>query len=725
MTPLMIQYLEMKRKAKDDILLFRLGDFYEAFFDDAVDLSKRLGITLTKRGVYQGEPIPMCGVPWHSIEPHLVKLLEQNCCISLCEQIEQSSTDQKGILKRDIIRRVTPGTIFEENLLSTQNNFIVSFCTFNERVALIYFDLSENKSYYEDISLESLSSRLTLLSPKEIIGDIIINGPWNFIESKISSENFEQAKDYAFAHLKDYIFSTVGNVKISEPSFKCGDHLIVGLSTWKSLEIFETINEGKSLFDVIDYTVTRMGKRLLRDTLANPLTNLTEIQKIHLALKKYEANPVLSVRSILSEIPDLSRIMGRITLNKYKAKDIFAFLIASYEIEKLGFNFSKDFCILREFLINAFDRDKINEDVGYIRVGFDEELDKIRETKINWDEFLSNLQKKTGIPFKLRDHRQFGVVFEISQKFFEEAKKFDFLIHKQTLLNAIRYTTIEAQNLNKIEGESLEKGIEKEKFILNNLVANFLEFKSEIESSITHCAKIDFCQSNLYLLNHKNWSLPNIDNSNSFEVLNGRHPVVESYSNFVPNDCNLEDKVMFITGPNMGGKSTYLRQNALILLLAHCGLPVCANFAHIGLTDRLYSRIGASDSLSQGKSTFFLEMEESAEILKNATHRSFVIVDEIGRGTSVLEGSALAQAVYLELLKRNTRTLFSTHYSMDAKYIKNAKKFEAHIDNEKLVFDHKIKNGLSNNSYAFLVALKAGVPTHVIEAAKDIYNLNP
>jgi DNA mismatch repair protein MutS len=800
LTPMMKQYINIKSEHLDYLLFYRMGDFYELFFDDAIIASKELDIVLTKRGKIQDEEIPMCGVPVHSYEQYINKLIKANYKVAICEQVESPEEAKKrgykSIVKRAVIRIITKGTIIEDNLLDSKKaNFLASI-SFNKNEIFIAFADITTGSFFITRSIEdTLIEDLNRFNPSEIIISENVSEHKN-IKDKLSefnkitsirsnsifelSRNEQRVKKYfntvsinsignysstqiiAIGSLIEYLEHTYKSSipRLSIPqNLETSNFMFIDRAAKDSLELDKSIHGDRknSLLHTIDHTVTSAGSRLLSTYLSMPLLSPEAINDRLDSLEYFKSNLEVThlVRDELSAFPDVERALSKIYVRKATPRDLTiirdglkASLNISQKILFAGFNIPKliklnlnqisNFDPLLSLLLEALQIDvpqQLKE--GYfIKPGFNPTLDSLYELKNNSQISIEKLRDKyrelTGInTLKISHNNVIGFYVEVTLSQAPKIKQ-DVFIHKQTLGNSARYKTIE---LDKLEADILScddkiTGLESELFnILCNEVIKYAEPISLTSQAISF---IDVSLALAVLAIEMNYSRPTIDNSNNLRIESGRHPVVELTlrNKFTTNTLNFTDgkNIWLITGPNMAGKSTFLRQNALICILAQIGSYVPAKYAHIGVIDKIFTRIGASDDISKGFSTFMIEMLETASILNNATQKSLVILDEIGRGTSTYDGLSIAWAIIENIHNQiQCRCLFATHYheltNLDANlnklecYTMNVKEFDG-----KVIFLHEIIKGKADKSYGIHVAELAGIPQSVIKRANQILN---
>lgn len=791
LTPMMEQYWSVKNQHQDCLLFFRMGDFYELFCEDALIAAPLLEITLTKRGRQGDDDIPMCGVPVGAYELYTARLLKKGHKVAICEQLESPEEAKKrgykAIVKRDVIRIVTPGTLIEDTLLSRQNfNFLVSFSPVHKDFqAAAYTDISTGFFQIESFEAEQIGEVLERLNPQEIL----LPDSSHFREHEICPvwkkkitflplpkfderngqkrllDTFQVKTFEAFGSLGgletqaagaliDYLSLTqkTALLHLSPPKLsKTSQFLVLDPSTRKNLEIHQTLqgDRDKSLLGVIDLTLTATGARLLNYRLSHPLLDPTRINqrldKVDYYLRQTQDR--LTLREILKEFPEVERSLARLSLQSGGPKDLGNMrqaLLLAPKIQDLLCNeplFKKHCDVLGSFEHLTLELCRtLNDQLpisknegGMIRSGFREDLDELQTLQKEAWQYLENLQKKyvqsTGIPnLKIRFNQIIGYHIEVSIG--QKDKVPDFFVHRQTLSNHGRYTTPELLELaQKIESAS-QRILEIELACFQELVQKVLEHQNDLKKLSEIIADLDIASALAHLAAQKNYTRPIIDESFDLEIEGGRHPVVETLcgSSFTPNDCSLNSGQRFIvmTGPNMAGKSTYLRQNALIALMAQMGSFVPATKAKVGIVDRIFSRIGASDDLASGRSTFMVEMVETATILHQASPKSLVILDEIGRGTSTYDGLSIALAVSEQLYEKNqSRTLFATHYhelvqELSSYHLLAFQTMAIKEWEDRLIFLHQVIQGSADRSYGIHVASLAGFPKEVVQRAQEI-----
>lgn len=797
LTPMMQQYLELKENYKDCIVLYRLGDFYEMFFDDAIVASKVLEIALTGRDCGLEERAPMCGVPHHAIDNYIPKLIENGLKVAICEQMEDAAT-AKGIVKRDVVRVITPGTIIDQNMLDDKaNNYLCSIYLNGNSFGMAYVDVStgdllitEYDSYNVNALKDTITAEIIKINPSETISNSFIHN--DIIDAKINClGKINTFEDYKELILKHFNSASLDNILKSETlgmsdnsnaimalgiileylyetqkislehinkiqSYKIGDYVQLDSSTRRNLELTETMRGKKgqgTLYHIIDYTMTAMGGRLLKKWIEEPLRSQSLINQRLDSVSELYDNVMVSnnIKEYMKKIYDIERLIGRIVYGNCNGRDMIALKqsisnlpdfkseLSFTEAELIKEIYSK-FDVLSD-VFELLEKAIVEEppisvkEGGIIKAGFNAELDEIKEISIHGKEWISNLQnterEKTGIKnLKIGYNKIFGYYIEISQSNVKNAP--DYYTRKQTLANCERFVTPE---LKEMESKILNADEQIMKLEYNL----FLEIRQYIKEQITRIQKtahdiavIDTINSLAIAAVKNNYVRPKINSSNYINIIEGRHPVIEKLIKnemFVPNDTVIDNKKLrmsIITGPNMAGKSTYMRQVALITLLAHVGSFIPAKEADICIVDKIFTRVGASDDLAQGQSTFMVEMSEVSNILKNATENSLLILDEIGRGTSTYDGLSIAWSVVEYITKKiKAKTLFATHYhelselegKMDC--IKN---FRILIkeSGDKITFLRKIAEGSVDKSYGIQVANLAGLPQEVINRAKEI-----
>lgn len=798
LSPMMKQYFEIKEKNKDSILFFRLGDFYEMFFDDAKLASRELDLTLTGRDCGQKERAPMCGVPFHSCESYIARLVQKGYKVAICEQTEDPAK-AKGLVKRDIIRVITPGTVIESGMLDEgKNNFISSAFMANKKIGLSFCDISTGELFITEISGEDLQDQLQdqLISynPREIlIGGEIVNFKTlpSLIKEKLSA-SVEMLTDDEFGYsicldamknqfkendvnsIKDKreMVSSVGALlsylKVTQITgyerintfevYNENQYMNLDYNTRRNLELTRTMmNKEKkgSLIWLLDKTKTAMGKRLLRYWLEHPLLNIGTILNRQSAIADLVDDTVqrLEITESLIGIFDIERLMTKIVYGNANARELRSLCGAFENLPQIKNLISKfDSSLMRKLTEDIDPLEDIHQLIdtaieeeppfsvregGLIKEGYNEELDAVRSDMNNSTSLLAQIEleqkEKTGIPkLKVGYNRVFGYYIEVTNSYKDKVP--EEYIRKQTLTNCERYIT---QELKDLEGRILgakDRSFGMEYAIFDDIrkvVANNLD---RIEKTAKAIATLDVLTSLANVASDNNYTRPEVNQSSKIILKDSRHPVVEallSGAPFVPNDVTLDNdsnRVAIITGPNMAGKSTYMRQVALIVLMAQMGSFVPASYAEIGVVDSIFTRVGASDDLASGQSTFMVEMNEVANIVKKATKNSLLILDEIGRGTSTYDGMSIARAV-LEFVadkkKLGAKALFATHYhelTVMENLLDGVKNYNIAVKKrgDDITFLRRIIPGGADDSYGIEVAKLAGLPDWIIKRAKEI-----
>lgn len=799
MTPTMVQYWEMKQQYPSCLVFFRMGDFYEMFFEDAVVAAKALDIALTKRGKQEGEEIPMCGVPAHTYETYLARLIQKGFKVAVCEQMESPQMAKKrgakGPLHRDVIRVVTAGTLTEDGLLEArQNNFLVSLSPLiQKKIGVGAIDLSTGIFLIEETTAESLASLLARLNPAEIIlpdrflEDPLLYetlGPWKkhlspLPQARFDEENnrqrleqvyqvqtleafgtFSTSEIRAAGVLIDYIHLTQKSaLRMIERPRKIASHSVLAIdpATRRSLELDLTLSGQRqgTLLSTIDETLTAAGSRLLNLRLNAPLTNSMAItQRLDMVTFFVDNLSIKEqIRNSLKSCPDMERALSRIQLERGSPRDLAALRDGLHQSkiihtilpsESLPEPLKKDYIHLADHhLLQDRLRRALAETLplhtregGFIAKGYHDELDTLRTLRDNSFELVQKLQaeysEKTGITtLKIRHNNVIGYHIDIGPS--HASKITPDFIHRQTLGSSLRYTTVALAELEKRIEEAAHQALTVELHLFTDLIKEVQGRAPEILQTCRALANLDVSSALAELAVRRNYVRPLVDHSLTLDIRNGRHPVVEAALEtkrhaFVANNClmNEETKLILMTGPNMAGKSTYLRQNAVIILLAQMGSYVPASFAHIGIVDRIFSRVGAADDLAAGRSTFMVEMVETATILHQATKQSFVILDEIGRGTATFDGLSIAWAVVETLCEINQcRTLFATHYHELTQLTDHWPMIQCATMrikewNGDIIFLHEVMEGCADQSYGIHVAALAGLPTSTIERARQV-----
>ncbi len=797
LTPMMKQYMQTKEEYKDCILFYRLGDFYEMFFDDALTASKELEITLTGKNCGLEERAPMCGIPYHAVDSYLNRLVSKGYKVAICEQVEDPKT-AKGIVKREVIRVVTPGTNLDtQGLDETKNNYIMCIVYMADRYGLSVADVTTGEYLVTELDSQTkLMDELYKFMPSEIVCNeaFYMSGldlddlknrlhmaiysleAWYFDDAlcrETLQEHFKVASlegiglsDYecgmiASGALLKYLEETQKN-SLSHMSrltrYATGNYMVLDSATRRNLELVETLREKQkrgSLLWVLDKTKTAMGARTLRKYVEQPLIDKKSIVKRLDAVAELKDNAICreEIREYLNPVYDLERLVGKITYQSANPRDLIAFQSSLSMLPSVK-------CILKDMESDLLkeiyeELDPLEElcdlvgraiqeepplamkEGGIIKDGYNEEVDRLRKAKSEGKNWLADLEtkerEKTGIKnLRIRYNKVFGYYLEVTNSFKDLVP--DYYTRKQTLANAERYIIPELKELEDtiLGAEDKLCALEYELYCeVRNTIAAEL---TRIQRTAKAVAKLDVIASLALVAERNNYVRPKINEKGVIDIRDGRHPVVEKMipnDMFIANDTYLDDKkqrISIITGPNMAGKSTYMRQAALIVLMAQLGSFVPASSANIGLVDRIFTRVGASDDLASGQSTFMVEMNEVANILRNATGKSLLILDEIGRGTSTFDGLSIAWAVveYISNSKLlGAKTLFATHYheltELEGK-ISNVNNYCIAVKEkgDDIVFLRKIVKGGADKSYGIQVAKLAGVPDPVINRAKEI-----
>ena len=798
LSPMMKQYFEIKEKNKDSILFFRLGDFYEMFFDDAKLASRELDLTLTGRDCGQEERAPMCGVPFHSCEGYIARLVQKGYKVAICEQTEDPAK-AKGLVKRDIVRVITPGTVMESSMLDEgKNNFIASSYMAEGVIGLSFCDISTGELFVTELSGEDLPHQLEnqfiSYNPREILvgGDIVsFKGLSSFIKEKLSasvemfsdeecdyttclqsvSKQFKE-EDVRLIKDKNQLISSIGVlINYLKATQKTGyeritsfevyfdnQYMNLDYNTRRNLELTQTMmNKEKkgSLIWLLDKTKTAMGKRLLRYWIEHPLLNLSTILKRQSAVAELVNDTIqrMEITDALVGIFDIERLMTKIVYGNSNPRELRSLCSAFENLPQIKSLMSKFESKLMKQLFEDIDElqdihslidNAIEEEPpfsvregGIIKEGYDESLDAVRSDMNNSTSLLANIEaeqkEKTGIPkLKVGYNRVFGYYIEVTNSYKDKVP--EEYIRKQTLTNCERYIT---QELKDLEGRILgakDRSFAMEYRIFDEIRKNVAENLDRIERTAKAIANLDVLTSLANVSADNNYTCPEVNLSDKIILKESRHPVVEvllSGSPFVPNDVTLdneENRVAIITGPNMAGKSTYMRQVALIVLMAQIGSFVPAKYAEIGLVDSIFTRVGASDDLASGQSTFMVEMNEVANIVKKATSKSLLILDEIGRGTSTFDGMSIARAVLeyvVDKKKLGAKALFATHYhelTVMENLLSGVKNYNIAVKKrgDDITFLRRIVPGGADDSYGIEVAKLAGLPDWIIKRAKQI-----
>lgn len=795
LSPMMVQYLATKEQYRDCILFYRLGDFYEMFYDDAVIASKELDLTLTGKDCGTSNRAPMCGIPYHAYESYAQKLIERGYKVAICEQMEEPG---KKLVRRDVVRIITPGTVIDSSMLNESTNSYM-MCIYKDKntISYAYSDISTGelnvgeytgknfKNYINDQIVRVMPSEIICNSEMKEISDelpcvqsndkfkfnIYYDWAFNYSDAQravLKQYNIESIKGFDFdskycviavGALLEYFLETqkreLKHLKMPK-LIRDEQFMYLDTNTRRNLEIETTMRENTrygSLLWVIDSTCTSGGSRMLRNWLRQPLQDKDKINRRLNAVEALYFDAIMraDLKNTLSRVQDIERIVGKIAYGNFTPKDCIALatsLSQTPDLKKILMRSNdQNIRILASKLVDTSEISNlifntisdnppaIMKDGGYIRSGFNESLDRLRNLKSNAEEYILKLQAReresTGIKnLKIGYNKVFGYYIEVS-KIYNDLVPFNY-IRKQTVSNNERYIT---EELKKFEEEVLtshEEALKLEEKIFSNLKSQLLENTDIMQDIAVIISTIDCIYSLSVVAVENDYVKPNITDGKQINILEGRHPVVEKMikgSDFISNDCKLNDsdqRTIILTGPNMAGKSTYMRQVALITYLAHIGSFVPAKSADICIVDRIFTRIGASDDLAIGQSTFMVEMIEVANILNFCTDNSLIILDEVGRGTSTFDGLSIAWAVVEYLSKKlNAKTLFATHYhelmQLEGLY-DGVKNFCISIKEigGKLVFLRKIMRGSATKSYGIEVASLAGLPDEIINRAKEL-----
>lgn len=795
LSPMMQQYLSMKDEHRDQILMFRLGDFYEMFFDDAVTASRELELTLTGRDCGLPERAPMCGVPYHSVENYIARLVKKGYKVAICEQMENPAL-AKGMVKRDIVRVVTPGTLMEANMLEEgSNNYICSLCPAGERCGLAFADISTGSVLVTEVSGEMAAiNELGKYAPHEVIyAEELpqLRSVVGFLKDrlccaaqagdrdayteetakKLVTEQFGadtvtrlagtplavRALGGLMAYLKVTQFTGLERL-LEAKSYLPQEYMRLDVAARRNLELTETMRSREkrgTLFWVLDKTKTSMGRRLLRNSIEQPLLSVNAINRRLNAVTELTRNSILisELAAALDGVYDLERLMTRVVYGNPPVKDMIALGATTARLPAIKELLGEVQCaLLREIeqnidpledvarLIGSAidpDSDIPLKEGGVIREGYDKQLDEARHLSKDIRGILAEIEERekdaTGIrTLRIGYNRVFGYYIEVSNSFKDQVPAH--YIRKQTLTNAERYITEEIKELEERVLHAQQEAIDRAAELYEQVRATVAAELPRIQQTAAAVAGLDMLCSLATVALNNNYCCPTVDLSDEIEISEGRHPVVEQLLDgapFVPNDTKLnnrENQIAVLTGPNMAGKSTYMRQVALIVLMAQVGSFVPAASARIGIVDGIYTRVGASDDLTTGQSTFMVEMSEVANILKEATEKSLLILDEIGRGTSTYDGMSIARAVIEYIADRKklgAKTLFATHYhelTELEELIPCVKNYNVAVKKrgEDIVFLRRIIPGGVDESYGIEVSKLAGIPRWVIDRAYEV-----
>ncbi|WP_295045015.1 DNA mismatch repair protein MutS [uncultured Paracoccus sp.] len=796
-TPMMAQYLAIRDANPGALLFYRMGDFYEMFFDDAVAASAALDIALTKRGTHAGEPIPMCGVPVHAAESYLLTLIRKGFRVAIAEQMEDPAEAKKrgskSVVARDVVRLVTPGTLTEESLLKARrHNYLAAFAQVRDEGALAWVDISTGAFQVMDCPLPRLAPELARLAPREVLaagedlaelvqdaGAALTDLHASAFDSAAGARRlcalygvdtldgfgtFSRAELSAMGAIVDYLDLTQrGKLPLLRPPVRerAGGAMGIDAATRRNLELTQALSGGRdgSLLSAIDRTVTAPGARLLERRISAPSRDLTLIHARHDAVAMLVNDPRLSadLRDALARVPDMDRALSRLALERGGPRDLAAIRAGLTQGVAIAARLPGDAApVLAEAardltghdaLIRLLDDALVAEppllvrDGGFVAAGHDEDLDQTRRLRDEGRGVIAGMQADyaalAGIgSLKIKHNNVLGYFIETTTTHADRMLAMpDRFIHRQTTANQIRFTTVELSELETRILNARDRALEIERAVFDRLRAAVLDRAAPIGQAARALAEIDLAAAFADIATGEGWARPQVDDSRAFVIEGGRHPVVEralkrKAGSFVANDCALTEgdtpAIWLLTGPNMAGKSTFLRQNALIAVLAQAGAFVPARRAHIGLVSQLFSRVGAADDLARGRSTFMVEMVETAAILNQADDRALVILDEIGRGTATWDGLSIAWAVMEHLHETNRcRALFATHYhemtALSAKLdgVDNATVAVREWQGE-VIFLHEVRKGAADRSYGVQVARLAGLPASVVDRARQV-----
>lgn len=786
LTPLRKQYLRIKQRYPEAIVFFRLGDFYETFDDDARITSRELGITLTSREMGKGQRVPMAGIPFHALDNYLAKLINNGHKVAICEQL---SPPGKGLVERDVIRVVTPGTVVEPTLLSEKsNNYLIGLIINGDEAGLAYTDISTGEFATTQLPASQVTNELDRLRPREVVVPTSFESDWidpSVTVSRIDDYWFDHEvarnlvlnhfavvslEGFGCAHLPLAVQAAGAVLRYVQENQRAALGQLTQLSTYstqlfmlldaqtrRNLELFVSARQGTStgsLVSVLDTTCTSMGGRLLRRWLAQPLIDIKQIRKRQEAVESLFQNTVLRHRliSLLRDIPDLERLINRVRGGTATPRDLIALCsglekvgIICEELGKSGWRWEWLDDEMRSFpeVVDLIRRSLVDspagslEEGGVIREGFSTELDEVRAAVRRAREYLANLEQQERARTKIKSlkvgyNSVFGYYLEVSKPNLHLVPPE--YIRKQTLANAERFFTPELKEYESVILNGRERIAELETLLFRQVCQHVAGFGDGILSASRALAEVDVFLSLAEVAVRYGYVKPELNTDNAITIRGGRHPVVErslGTDAFIPNDtylCNDDAQIIILTGPNMSGKSTYLKQVALIVLLAQVGSFVPAESATIGIVDRIFTRIGAQEDLAAGQSTFMVEMVETANILNNATPKSLVVLDEIGRGTSTYDGLSIAWAVVEHIHNHpslGAKTLFATHYHelvALGNLLPRVKNFNVAVTEEggKVVFLRKVVLGGADKSYGIHVAQLAGLPKTVIRRAQAV-----
>ena len=797
-TPMMAQYMAIRDANPGALLFYRMGDFYEMFFDDAVAAAAALDIALTKRGTHDGQPIPMCGVPVHAAESYLLTLIRKGFRVAIAEQMEDPAEARKrgskSVVARDVVRLVTPGTLTEESLLEARrHNFLAAFATVRDEGALAWVDISTGAFQVMDCPPARLAPELARLAPRELLavagaglddlaaeaGAALTDLHAGALDSGSGARrlcalygvetldgfgNFGRAELSAMGAIVDYLEMTQkGKLPLLRPPVRerAGGAMQIDASTRRNLELTQALSGGRegSLLTAIDRTVTAAGARLLERRISAPSRDLALIHARQDGVAMLVDAPRLAadLREALSRVPDMDRALSRLALERGGPRDLAAIRAGLTQGAAIAAMLPEDAApVLRnaardltghDALIDILDDALVAEppllarDGGFVAPDYDDDLDQTRRLRDEGRGVIAQMQAdyaaSAGVQsLKIKHNNVLGYFIETTSTHADRMLAMpDIFIHRQTTANQIRFTTVELSELETRILNARDRALEIERGIFDRLRAAVLDRAAQIGQAARALAEIDLAGGFADIATGEGWSRPRVDDSRAFRIEGGRHPVVEralkrKSESFVANDCDLTagdtPAIWLLTGPNMAGKSTFLRQNALIAVLAQAGAFVPARRAHIGMVSQLFSRVGAADDLARGRSTFMVEMVETAAILNQADDHALVILDEIGRGTATWDGLSIAWAVMEHLHAVNRcRALFATHYhemtALTAKLdgVENATVAVREWEGE-VIFLHEVRKGAADRSYGVQVARLAGLPASVVDRAREV-----
>ena len=802
LSPMMKQYLQIKEENKDSILFFRVGDFYEMFFEDAKTASEELDLVLTGKECGQEERAPMCGVPFHSCDAYIARLVEKGYKVAICEQTEDPAT-AKGLVRREIIRLITPGTVIEDTMLDEgKNNFLAAVCVTGNGTGLCFTDASTGECHVTSVPPEKFEAKtideLSRFKPSEILVTETLKATsgklWDFLHSPAGNdamitvrpkESFETETTEsllldrfgildlteigiepgspaacAIGAVIEYLCETGRNEEITVKKvdvYTDNQYMRLDMTAIRNLELTETMrtkSKRGSLLWVLDKTKTAMGKRLIRSWLEQPLVNITQIQLRQNAVDELVSDPILRGESMegLSGVRDVERLMTKIVCGRANARDMLLVAATAHRFPEIKAVTQKvNSRLLKEIHdqidpledISGLIDDAINPEApatvregGLIKKGYHSEVDSLRDIMQNGANFLTDIEtrerERTGIKtLKVRYNKVFGYYIEVSNSFLDKVPQ-DYM-RKQTLVNGERFITEELKEVEKRVLSAKDRIAQLEYEIFDGIRKKVADELGRFQQTAFAVARLDVLCSLAETSSDNRYCRPLVNNSGVISITSGRHPVVEKVikTPFVSNDTYLDmkdNRCAVITGPNMAGKSTYMRQTAVITLMAQMGCFVPADAAEIGIVDAIFTRVGASDDLTAGQSTFMVEMSEVADIIKNATRNSLLILDEIGRGTSTFDGMSIARAVLeyaADKKKLGAKTLFATHYheltEMENE-LDGIKNYNIAVKKrgDDITFLRRIVRGGADDSYGIEVAKLSGIPDSVIKRAKEI-----